>query len=181
MEDRAEAANASWICSSGKPHKDFLRKPRGENSKVRNMTIDNVKNIPNLSPTDDVGIIMDNFVTYYGELYCDKPVNIPTLDRMINNLTLKLDEVDAAVLGAPINMEELREVLRKVPKAKTPGPDLLPYKIYRSLPGPAAIKLLRSIFNRPNFNKQKSKKQFFKDSVDGCEAIAIAAGPGRAL
>ena len=58
--------------------------------------------------------IMDNFVTYYGELYCDKPVNIPTLDRMINNLTLKLDEVDAAALGAPINMEELREVLGKV-------------------------------------------------------------------
>ena len=37
---------------------------------------------------------------------------------MINNLTLKLDEVDAAVLGAPINMEEVQEVLRKVPKAK---------------------------------------------------------------
>ena len=32
MGDRAEAANASWICSSGKPHKDFLRKPRGKNS-----------------------------------------------------------------------------------------------------------------------------------------------------
>ena len=71
------------------------------------MTIDSVKNMPNLPRTHNVGIIMDNFVTYYRELYCDKPVNIPTLDRMINNLTLKLDEVDAAALGAPINMEEV--------------------------------------------------------------------------
>ena len=30
MEERAEASNASWIASSGKPHKDFLGKPRGE-------------------------------------------------------------------------------------------------------------------------------------------------------
>ena len=49
------------------------------------MTIDIVKNMPNIPRTDDVGIIMDNFATYYRELYCDKPVHIPTLDRMINN------------------------------------------------------------------------------------------------
>ena len=28
---------------------------------------------------------MGNFVSYYGELYCDKPVDVPTLDRMIGN------------------------------------------------------------------------------------------------
>ena len=47
--------------------------------------------MPDLPHTDNVGIIMENFVTYYGELYYDKLVNIPTLDRMIDNLTLKLD------------------------------------------------------------------------------------------
>ena len=71
---------------------------------------------------------MDNFGTYYGELYCDKPVNVHTLDRMIDNLTLKLDEADVA---APISMNEVQEVLGKVPRAKTPGPDSLPYEIYR--------------------------------------------------
>ena len=45
------------------------------------------------------------------------------LDRMIDNLTLKLDEIDAATLGTPITMNEVREVLRKVPRAKTPGPN----------------------------------------------------------
>ena len=47
------------------------------------MTIGNVKNMPDLPHIDDVGIIMDNFVKYYGELYCNKPVNIHILDRMI--------------------------------------------------------------------------------------------------
>ena len=62
---------------------------------------------------------------------------------MINNLTLKLDEIDAAILGTPITMNEVQEVLGKVPKAKTPGPDLLPYAIYRALPGPAALAIAR--------------------------------------
>ena len=95
------------------------------------MTIDNVKNMPDLPRTDNVGIIMDNFVTYYEDLYCNKLVNIPTLNRMIDNLTLKLDEADVAALGAPISMYEVQEVLGKVPRAKTPGPDSLPYEIYR--------------------------------------------------
>ena len=60
------------------------------------MTVDNVKNMPDIPRTDNVGIIMDNFVTNYGELYCDKHVHIPTLDRMIDNLTLTLDEMDVA-------------------------------------------------------------------------------------
>ena len=92
LEEKNEAANANWICSSGKPHKDFLRKPKEKNSKIRNMTITKVKNMPDLPRTDDVGIIMDNFVKNYGELYCNKPVNIHILHRMIDNLTLKLDE-----------------------------------------------------------------------------------------
>ena len=33
-EERAEASNANWIATSGKPHKDFLRKPRGETPKL---------------------------------------------------------------------------------------------------------------------------------------------------
>ena len=98
------------------------------------MTITNVKNMPDLPRTDDLGTIMGNFVSYYGELYCDKPVDMPTLDRMIGNLTLKLDEKDVATLGVPISMNKVREVLGNVPRGKTPGPDLLPYEIYRALP-----------------------------------------------
>ena len=41
-------------------------------------------------------------------------------DRMIGNLTLKLDEKDVATLRAPINMNAVREVLEKVPRGKTP-------------------------------------------------------------
>ena len=54
----------------------------------------------NYKHTDDVGTIMDNFVKYYGELYCNKPINVLILNRMIDSLTLKLDEEDAATLSA---------------------------------------------------------------------------------
>ena len=149
------------ICSSRKPHKDFLRKPRGKNSKIRNMTITNVKNMTDLPRTDDVGTIMGNFVAYYGELYCDKPVDMPTLDRMIGNLTLKLDEKDLATLGAPINMNEVHEVLGKVPRGKSPGPDSLPYEIYRALPGLAATAISKeSFFSWPVFTTHAIQKTF---------------------
>ena len=62
---------------------------------------------------------------------------------MIGNLTLKLDEKDVATLGAPINMNKVREVLKKVPRGKTPGPDLLPYEIYRALLGLAATAIAK--------------------------------------
>ena len=62
---------------------------------------------------------------------------------MIDNLTLKLDEVDVAALGAPVSMNEVQEVLDKVPRAKTPGPDLIPYEIYRALPGPVALAIAK--------------------------------------
>ena len=41
---------------------------------------------------------MGNFVSYYGELYCDKPVDMPTLDRMIGNLTFKLDNININII-----------------------------------------------------------------------------------
>ena len=48
-----------------------------------------------------------------------------------------------ATLGAPINMNEVREVLKKIPRGKTPGPDSLPYKIYKALPGLAATAIAK--------------------------------------
>ena len=43
---------------------------------------------------------------------------MPTLDRMIGNLTLKLDEKDVATLGAPMNMNKVHEVLEKSQEVK---------------------------------------------------------------
>ena len=40
-------------------------------------------------------------------------------------------------------MNEERDVLEKVPIGKTPGPDLLPYEIYRALPGLAATAIAK--------------------------------------
>ena len=59
------------------------------------------------------------------------------------NYKLFLDEIDVATLGTPITMNEVREVLGKVPRVKTPGPDALPNEIYRTLPGSAAMAIAK--------------------------------------
>jgi hypothetical protein len=45
---RKEAIEAKWIQMSGKPNKDFLAKPQASRKRIGNMTIDNVKDQPDL-------------------------------------------------------------------------------------------------------------------------------------
>jgi hypothetical protein len=59
---RKEAIEAKWIQMSGKPNKDFLAKPRASRNRIGNMTIDNVKDQPDLPGTDDINTILHNFV-----------------------------------------------------------------------------------------------------------------------
>jgi hypothetical protein len=68
MAMRKEAIQAKWIQMSGKPNKDFLAKPKGARKRIGNMTIDNVKDLPDLPRTDDMGVILQNFVEYYSKL-----------------------------------------------------------------------------------------------------------------
>jgi hypothetical protein len=50
---------------SGKPNKDFLAKPKA----TCNMTMDNVKDRPDLLRTNDIDVILNNLVDYYMGLY----------------------------------------------------------------------------------------------------------------
>jgi hypothetical protein len=69
-----EATEAKWIQMAGKPNKDFLAKPRGARKRFRSMTIDNIKDQPDLPKTEDVKTILQNFVDYYAKLYKHKKV-----------------------------------------------------------------------------------------------------------
>jgi hypothetical protein len=90
MAMRKEAIEAKWIQTSGKPNKEFLPKPRAARKRIGNMTIDNVKDQPNLPRTDDINVILHNFVEYYSKLYEHKRICPVALDRLIKNLTLML-------------------------------------------------------------------------------------------
>ena len=110
-EERQEVSMSKWIRLAGKPNREYLAKPRSSRAKVANMTVDNVKDDPTGNRTDDINIILDNFVKYYGGLYAHKMVHRPTLDALIKNLDLKLTEEHMTVLQAPITPEEVTKAV----------------------------------------------------------------------
>jgi hypothetical protein len=117
MAMRKEAMETKWIQMAGKPNKDFLAKPKGVRKRIGNMTIDNVKDEPDLPRTDDINIILQNFVDYYAKLYEHKGVCPLALDRLIANLMLNLNEEDIEMLEAPIKKGEMLRALVDTLKA----------------------------------------------------------------
>lgn len=116
---------------AGTSDKDALARPRLRAKNRLNMTVDNVKDRPDLPRTGDLKTILDNFTKYYTELYKHKPVHYPTLDRMIENLTLDIDELDKENLSKPITLGEIKKAIIGSPNNKSPGTDALPYECYK--------------------------------------------------
>jgi hypothetical protein len=110
-KDMAMHKKAKWIQMAGKPNKDFLAKPKGAHKHIGNMTIDNVKDKPDLLRTDNINVILQNFVKYYAKLYKHKGVCPMALDKLIANLTLNLDNKEAERLEAPIKESEMLRAL----------------------------------------------------------------------
>jgi hypothetical protein len=145
-----EATEVKWIQMEGKPNKDFLAKPRGAHKRFGSMIIDNIKDQPDLLRTDDIKIILQNFVDYYAKLYEHKEICPITLDKLIGNLTLLLDKSEA--LNAPIKKAEMLVALINTPKSKSPGTDKLPYECYNAL-------LLEATNILTNIGNQVSEKK----------------------
>jgi hypothetical protein len=119
---------------SGKPNKEFLAKPRAARKRIGNMIIDNIKDQPHLSRTDDIDVILHNFVEYYSKLYEHKRICPVALDRLIKNLTLTLDMEEAEELDKPITDKDMLAALITTFKGKSPGTDHLPYECYKEAP-----------------------------------------------
>jgi hypothetical protein len=110
------------------------------------MTIDNAKDKPDLPHTDDINLILQNFVEYYAGLYKYKEI-CPSANKLIGNLTLQLEEEKEKALSIPISPKEMLRALVDTPNGKAPGTDRLPYKCYKALPNKAA-NILAAIGNR---------------------------------
>jgi hypothetical protein len=152
MAAHKEATEAKWIQMAGKPNKDFLAKPRGAHKRFRSMTIDNVKDQPDLLRKDDIKIILQNFINYYAKLYEHKEICPIALDKLIGNLTLSLNEEESEALNVPIKKAEMLVALINTPKGKSPGMDKLPYKCYKAL-------LLEATNILTNIGNQVSEKK----------------------
>jgi hypothetical protein len=82
------------------------------------MTIDNIKDKPDLPRTDDINVILQNFVEYYAKLYEHKGVCPMALDKLIANLTLNLDNKEVERLEAPIKESKMLRALVDTPKGR---------------------------------------------------------------
>jgi hypothetical protein len=101
--------------------KEFLTKPRAARKRIGKMTIDNAKDQPHLPRTDDINVILHNFVEYYSKLYEHKKIFPVALDRLIKNLTLTLDTEEAEELDKPITDKDILAALIATPKGKSLG------------------------------------------------------------
>jgi hypothetical protein len=54
---------------AGKSNKDFPAKLKGTCKCIGHMTTNNIKNKPDLPRTDNINVILQNFVEYYAKLY----------------------------------------------------------------------------------------------------------------
>jgi hypothetical protein len=106
------------------------------------MTIDNVKDQPDLPRTDDINTILHNFVEYYSKLYKHKKVCSVALNRLIKNLTFMLDAEEAEKLNKLIMNKEMLAALINTPKGKFLEKDCLPYECYKEVPEKAAAALM---------------------------------------
>jgi hypothetical protein len=106
------------------------------------MTIDNVKDQPDLPRMDDINTILHNFVEYYSKLYEHKKICPVALDRFIKNLTLMLDAGEAEELDKPIMDKEMLAAFINTPKGKSPGTDHLSYECYKEVPEKVAAALM---------------------------------------
>jgi hypothetical protein len=101
----------------GKLNKDFLAKPKAARKPSGNMTVDNVKDRPDLPRTNDMDVIRNYFV-----YYCTSTKK-SALDRLIKNLTLMLDKEEVEELDKPITSKEMVRALVDSPKGKSLGMD----------------------------------------------------------
>ena len=80
--------------------------------------------------TNEIGRIIRNF---YQQLYANKLDNLEEMDTSLDTYKLprlKQEEID--FLNRPNNYEEIEEVIKNLPKNKTPGPDGFPGKYYQT-------------------------------------------------
>ena len=94
--------------------------------------------------------VLSEFTQYYRALFADKTTNNThatrtCLDTLSDPKSRRVLPPTAAACGAPIEEDELRKTLEKLPTGKSPGPDRIPNKFYRVLSATIAPILTKTL------------------------------------
>lgn len=131
---KKELAEIRAVKYKGKCNTHFLRPGflRNSKAKVTNMTADGSED-PKAPRTSDHQIMADNFYKFYKDLYSEKEIDVPTLERMLEQVDLKLNRNLLRRLDKPASIKELEKAIAKLPPGKAAGPDGLPYAVWTTL------------------------------------------------
>jgi len=119
-------AGAKWIAMGERPTRFFnsLFSSRKKSTYISELNVDG-------KLTSDVNALSRKTYDFYSELYTssnDSPDNA----ILLSSDTLDpLDDELQSLLSVPITCEELTPIIEALPSRKSPGPDGLPYEIYK--------------------------------------------------
>merc|ERR1711965_477198 len=82
--------------------------------------------------------VLQELTKYYDALFADKPITNNNaynacLDTLSDPTSRRVLPPTAAECGRPLEVAEVLDVMGNVPEGKSPGPDRLPNKLYRTL------------------------------------------------
>ena len=94
--------------------------------------------------------VLNEFTQYYRALFADKTTSDAhatrtCLDTLSDPKSRRVLPPTATACGAPIEEDELRKTLEKLPTGKSPGPDRIPNKFYRVLSATIAPILTKTL------------------------------------
>ena len=130
-------AQTKWYEDGERSNKYFLNiiKKRGEQKLITKL----------VTPTDNQLLtqteIMNHVTSFYSKLY-DRKETSDNCDELLSDLPT-LDDGDREELDQPITLDELQRVINGCGDT-APGPDGIPYKVYRKLWSTVGIFLLES-------------------------------------
>ncbi|KAK3754319.1 hypothetical protein QZH41_006121 [Actinostola sp. cb2023] len=120
-------SRVQWIEKGEKPTKFFynLEKQRAKTNTLDSVRDDNDQEVTD--PTTIKTVVTD----FYTKLYKKEPIDLNEQDRLLQNMTQKLDKTESEQCEGPFSIEEATTALQEDSNGKSPGKDGLPPEFYK--------------------------------------------------
>ena len=118
-------SGSNWSAQGERPNKLFFAKykKRKINSQFDCIEIGN-------KLVREPETVAQGLANFYETLYKSNP-DIDRNNKLVLEYPQKMSEIEAQSIMDPITIKEVKSIIRTLPPKKAPGPDGLPYKIYK--------------------------------------------------
>ncbi|KAK3728108.1 hypothetical protein QZH41_014265, partial [Actinostola sp. cb2023] len=127
MEGAKIRSRVQWIEQGEKPTKFFYNL---EKQRAKTNTIDSVRD-DNDEEVTDSNAIKTVVTDFYTNLYKKDLIDMIEQDRLLTNITRKLDNTESEQCEGPFSIEEATSAIQEANNGKSPGKDGLPPEFYK--------------------------------------------------